>query len=293
MEQKDNWIKSGEIASQIMAKAVKISKPQVPLLEIAETLEKEVEKLKVKWAFPINLSINEIAAHYSPFNEDKTIASGLMKIDLGIIVNGCISDIAKSVDLTPENKHKDLIQASETALSNALKIAKNNIQIREIGKTIHDSIVKMKFSPVRNLSGHQMEKFMLHAGLNIPNYDNGNTEELKPGVYAIEPFATSGQGLVSDSKPSGIYMLQHLKPVRDSKTREILGFIEKEYSTLPFSGRWLIKKFGLRAQLSLKTLEQNEVLHHFSQLVENSRMPVSQSEHTIMVEKDKISVLTA
>lgn len=292
-KEKEQWKKSGELASQIMAKAIKISKPETPLLEIAETLEKDVEKLKVKWAFPINLSINEIAAHYSPFNDDKTLASGLMKIDLGISVNGFISDIAKSVDLTPENKHKDLIKASETALINAIKIAKEGIKAGEIGRTIYESITKLKFSPVRNLSGHQMEKFMLHAGLNIPNYDNGNSAILKSGnIYAIEPFATTGEGVVQDSKPSGIYMLQHIKPVRDPKTREILEFIEKEYSTLPFSGRWLIKKFGLRAQLSLKSLEQNEILHHFSQLIEKSRAPVSQSEHTILIEKGKTSVLT-
>jgi methionyl aminopeptidase len=292
-KEKEQWKKAGEISSQIMAKAIKLSKPETPLLEIAEALEKDVEKLKVKWAFPINLSINEIAAHYSPFNEDKTVASGLLKIDLGISVDGFISDIARSVDMTPENKHKDLIKSSETALSNAVKTAKFGIEIREIGAAIHDSITKAKFSPVRNLSGHQLEKFMIHSGLNIPNYDNGNTAKLEEGIYAIEPFATAGEGIVQDSKPSGIYMLQHDKPVRDAKTREILEFIGKEYSTLPFSGRWIIKKFGLRALLSLKSLEQSEILHHFSQLVEKSRMPVSQCENTILVEKDKISVLTA
>jgi len=87
-------------------------------------------------------------------------------------------------------------------------------------------------------------------------------------------------------------MLLQAKPVRDQKTREILEFIEKEYSTLPFSARWLVKKFGLRALISLKTLEQNKSLHHFMQLIEKSKMPVSQAEHTILVEKDKITVLT-
>jgi len=295
MDQKElaNWKKSGEVAALLMKKAIQLCKPDVPLLEIAEKLEAEAEKLKVKWAFPINLSINEIAAHYSPQHEDKTLASGLLKIDLGISVDGCISDISKSVDLTPDQKYKNLIRASEDALKEAIKTAKHNIEVNKIGKAIQDSITKAGFSPVRNLSGHQLEKFMIHAGINIPNYDNNNAEKLKEGMYAIEPFATTGEGIVQDSKPSGIYMLLQTKPVRDQKTREILEFIEKEYSTLPFSARWLVKKFGLRSLISLKTLEQQGILHHFSQLIEKSKMPVSQAEHTILVEKDKITVLTA
>ena len=288
----EKWKESGKIAALIMKKALVLAKPNVPLIEIAEKLEAEVEKLKVKWAFPVNLSINEIAAHYSPQHEDKTLASGLLKIDLGISVDGCISDISKSIDLTPDQKYKTLIKASEDALNDAIKTAKHDIEVNKIGRVIQNSITNAGFSPVRNLAGHQLEKFIVHAGINIPNYDNNNSEPLKEGIYAIEPFATAGEGIVQDSKPSGIYMLLQPKPVRDQKTREILEFIEKEYSTLPFSARWLVKKFGLRALISLKTLEQNGSLHHFSQLVEKSKMPVSQAEHTILVEKDKITVLT-
>ena len=145
-KEKEMWKKSGEIASQIMAKAIQLAKPETPLLEIAEKMEAEAEKLKVKWAFPVNLSINEIAAHYTPSHEDKTKANGLLKIDLGISIDGYISDIARSVDLTPENKYKELVKASEDALKEAVKTSKYNIEIRHIGKAIHDSITKKGFS---------------------------------------------------------------------------------------------------------------------------------------------------
>jgi len=291
-KEKDNWIKAGELASQVMAKAIKLSKPETPLLEIAEALEKDVEKMKLKWAFPINLSINEIAAHYSPLNEDKQVAEGLLKIDLGISVDGFISDMARTIDLTPEQKYKDMIKANENALKSACQTVKFGIELKEIGKAIHNSITKAGFSPIRNLSGHELQKNLIHAGLTIPNYDNGNATKLTEGVFAIEPFATTGEGIVREGKPSGIYMLKQIKPTRDMQTRKVLEFIETEYSTRPFSSRWILKEFGLRSLISLKYLEQNDVLHHFSQLIEKSKAPVSQAENTVLVEKGKVLVLT-
>jgi len=269
-----------------------LTKPGVSLIKISEELEKEAEKLKVKWAFPVDFSINEMAAHVTTLHDDKAVAEGLLKIDLGVCVDGYIADMAKTIDLTPDKKYSALISASSDALNEAIKKIKYGVEIREIGKTIHDTIIKKGFSPIRNLSGHELKRNILHAGITIPNYDNNNTAKLEEGIYAVEPFATTGEGIVQDSKPSGSYMLKQIKPVRDAKTRQILQFIEKEYSTLPFSSRWIIKKFGLYSLMALKILEQNEIIHQFSQLVEKSRMPVSQSEHTILVEKNKVSVLT-
>jgi methionyl aminopeptidase len=288
----EKWKKAGQIASLLMKKAIELAKPGTPLIEIAEKVEEEAEKLKVKWAFPINLSINEVAAHATPAFDDKRVAEGLLKIDLGISIDGCISDIAKSIDLTPEQKHKNMIKANEKALQDAIKAAKLGVEVRELGEKIHNAITSAKFAPIRNLSGHEMKRYDLHAGITIPNYDNGNKTPLEEGIYAIEPFATTGEGIVNDGKPSGIFMLLKKKPVRDQKTREILNFIEKEYSTLPFSARWIVKKFGTLSLIRIKTLEQQGILHSFAELVEKSRAPVSQAEHTIIIEKNKVVVTT-
>jgi len=296
MEDKElaEWKKAGEAAAKISEYARKIIRPGMPLLEIAERLEEEAIKLNVKWAFPVNLSINEIAAHYSPQQGDTTIAEGLLKVDLGMNVNGFISDTAFSLDLTKEQKFKKMIKVNENALKDAIKTVKSGEKVSEIGRAIHDSIVESGFSPVRNLSGHQIERYSVHAGLTIPNYDNKNQAEIEEGrIYAIEPFATTGEGIVQDGKPSGIYMLKELKPARDKTTRDILRFIAEEYKTLPFSARWIVNKFGIRALMSLNVLEQQEILYQFTQLIEKSRAPVSQAEHTILVEKDKVTILTA
>ena len=123
-------------------------------------------------------------------------------------------------------------------------------------------------------------------------YDNGSGEELEDGIYAIEPFATTGQGVVYDGKDSGIYILLERKGVRDMHARKVLDFIEKKYQTLPFCSRWLVKEFGTRALLSLKLLEQADILHQYPTLIEKAKKPVSQAEHTILLGNGKVDVIT-
>jgi len=296
-KEKDKILKAGKIASQIRYYTKTIVKKDVPLLEIAEKIESEIVKLGGKPAFPVNLSINDIAAHYTPSHNDETLAYGLLKVDFGVHIDGFIADTSLSFDLdTGESSHenKELIKASEEALENAIKKIKYNVTTSEIGKVIHETINKKGFTPIINLSGHSIEQYELHSGITIPNIDDGKNLKLEEGVYAIEPFATnsSASGRVYDGKPSGIYSLTKRKPVRSPNARKILDFIEKEYSTLPFCSRWIIKKFGSSSILSLKELENSGSLHHFSQLVESSHSNVSQAEHTILVEKDKITVTT-
>ena len=108
----------------------------------------------------------------------------------------------------------------------------------------------------------------------------------------MEPFATTGVGIVQDGKESGIYMLINNKPIRDSFSRKILEYVEEEFKTIPFSKRWIIKKFGNKANLALKLLERNENLKHFKQLVEQTKKPVSHSEHTLLFSDGKAKVLT-
>ena len=284
-----NYRKAGEIAKQVEEYAKSIIKPGIPLLEIAEKIELKINELGGKPAFPSSLSINDIAAHCTPSIDDKTLASGLLKIDLGVHVQGCIVDFAFSLDLENNEQNKKIIEASELALKQAIKTCKPGIELWRIGEVIQEAITKSGLSPVRNLSGHELSSYKVHAGLTIPNTNNNNNTKLPEGVYAVEPFSTSGTGLVYDSKPSGIYALEEKRAVRNKDAREILAFIEKEYSTLPFCERWIKKKFP-NSGFALNLLEKEGILHQYSQLVEKSHGLVSQAETTILV-TDKIEVL--
>jgi methionyl aminopeptidase len=281
-------IQAGKIAKQAKEYAKSIVKKNIPLLEIANKIEAKIHELGGKPAFPVNLSINEIAAHYTPDHEDKTLANGLLKVDLGVHVDGFIADTAFSIDLENSEENKKLIQASHKALENAEKKVKEKIHANEIGKTIQETIESFNFYPVINLSGHEMKQYELHAGITIPNVEDTKESILSKGLYAIEPFATTGSGRVHDGKPSGIYLLENEKNVRSPIAREILVFIIEEYQTLPFCSRWLVKKFGTKALIGLKQLEDNGNLHHFPQLVEKEGSKVSQAENTILIDKEVV-----
>lgn len=296
MNQKEieNYEKAGQIAKQVVAYAKSFIKPNMLLLDIAEKIEAKIRELQGELAFPVNLSIDDIAAHYSPDLDDKTKASGLLKIDIGVQIKGCIADTAFSTDLTENNKHKQLIQASEYALKNVLKLIKENpkASLNEIGEKIQDSIQEQGFSPVVNLSGHGLDKYNLHSGITIPNHANNNFNNLPEGAYAIEPFSTYGQGKVYEGKPSNIYKIENLKTPRDSTARKILQYVHEKYQNLPFSLKEIQKKFPAKARIALKQLEQQNILHHFPQLIEKSHKEVSQAEHTILILKGKIIVTT-
>jgi len=289
----EKYEKAGKITSEVVEYAKSIVKPGVPLLEIAEKIEAKIIELGAKPAFPINLSINEIAAHSTPSHDDDQKAHGLLKIDIGAHIDGNIADTAFSIDLENSEENKKLIEAAEKALENAITEISMDSELREIGKIIEDSIKSLGFTPIKNLSGHSIDLYDLHSGITIPNFDNSQDKTLPEGAFAIEPFSTNGLGSVKDGKPSGIYHLEKPGAVRDSFARSVLAFIKEEYKTLPFCSRWIHKKFGSRGLLGLKRIEDAGLLHHYPQLIERGSGKVAQAEHTVLLLEDKKIITTS
>ncbi|MCA9487933.1 MAG: type II methionyl aminopeptidase [Nanoarchaeota archaeon] len=290
--EKQKIIQAGEISKKIKEYAKSIIKKGVPLLEIADKIDEKIEDLGGKPAFPINLSINDVAAHYTPGHDDETLAHGLLKVDIGIHVDGWTADTAFSLDLENSEENKKIIEASKEALTNVEKSITTESEISEIGRIIETTIRSKNLNPIVNLTGHSMDQYDLHSGASIPNIDNGSDFIFGEGLYAIEPFATNGVGKVKDGRPSGIYMLQNQKNTRSPIARELLKHILKDYSTLPFCSRWLVRKYGTKALLGLKQLEQEGILHHFPQLIEISGGIVSQAENTFLLEKNSVTITT-
>ncbi|MDO8460437.1 MAG: type II methionyl aminopeptidase [Nanoarchaeota archaeon] len=281
--------KAGEITKEVKKYARSFIKKDTPLLEIAEKIEAKIIDLGCLPAFPVNLSINEIAAHATPSFNDTEKAHGLLKVDIGVHIEGFIADTAFSLDLENSEQNKKLIDAAEAALEKATEKINLGVSLNEIGTIIEKTISSYKVIPIQNLSGHSIEIYDLHAGITIPNYSNSSLKTIEPGIYAIEPFTTNGLGIVKDGKPSGIYHLMKEGNVRDNFAREVLQFIKEEYQTLPFCSRWLYKKFGSRALLAIKRIEEAGLLHNYSQLIEKNKGIVAQAEHTVIItEKEKI-----
>ena len=204
-------LKAGKIASEVKAWIKPKVKKDILLLEIAEKIENKIKELGGSPAFPVNLSINEYAAHYTPSHDDETLAHGLLKVDFGVEIEGWIADNAFSIDLENTKENKELIKATEDALKSAEKIISSETSLGEVGNVIEKTIHRYTFNPVANLSGHSMEQYDLHAGVTVPNVDNNSENIFDEGLYAIEPFATNGNGFVHEGKKENIFFLHEQK----------------------------------------------------------------------------------
>ncbi len=293
MEQEilQSYLEAGKIAAQALNYGKSLIKPGAKVIEILDKIENKIIELEGDIAFPAQISLNEVAAHScSDLNDPTILKDHIVKLDIGVHIDGCIADTALTVDLS--GKHEKLIKASREALNEALKLATPGTTLAEIGKKIHEVITSYGFSPVKNLSGHGLDYYEIHTAPSVPNFDNGNQTILEEDqIIAIEPFASTGAGIVQESSPAAIFSLTDDKPVRDPITRNVLKEIET-YEGLPFAKRWLERKFTTpKTNFALRTLIRNDSLQQHFPLVDQNKGMVSQAEHSVIV-KEKPIVFT-
>lgn len=290
---KKDFIEAGRISAEALEYGKSLIKKGNRLLDVTEKIEEKIFELGGKPAFPVQISCNEIAAHFCVTNDDKTLVfeDQLVSLDLGVHVNGAIGDNAYTIDLS--GKWNDLVKAAQKALEEALKTAQVGTELRQIGKIIEDVIKSYGYNPVKNLSGHGLDVYNIHSNPQIPNFDNGDAFKLHEGMaFAIEPFSTNGAGRVTEKGHPTVFMLERKKPVRSPITREVLKEIES-YHGVPFAERWLTKKFGAKAGFALRELNQLNMIHSFPPLVESSNGIVAQAEHSVLIDDEgEIHVLT-
>ncbi len=283
--------KASEISKKVKKYGKSLAKPGISYLELTEKIESKTRELGADLAFPANVSVNDVAAHYSALYNDKNVIKkgDLVKLDAGVHVDGYIVDSAISFGVDTK-EHDKMIKTARSALDNAIKILKPGVKVSDIGAQIEGTAKKAGYRVIKNLSGHGIDRYAVHTGYNIPNYDNKSNETLKKGdVIAIEPFVTNGRGAVKGGASSGIYELKEAKPVRMYK--EILKHIVETYKTLPFSERELQNKFGpLKTRLALNSFVKADILYDHKVLLEEKGSLVAQFEHTIIVD-DKPIVL--
>lgn len=290
-EDKEKWIKAGKIASEVREWSKSLIKPGAKLLDVANAIEAKIREKGAFPAFPVNLSLNEIAAHYTPILNDQIVLSDqILKVDIGVCYEGAIGDTAYTVDLS--GKQIKLVEASQQALANVMKILKIGLPIAEIGKVVEETITSYGFQPIRNLSGHGIALYQIHTGPSIPNYDTKEKIVLEKGmIIAIEPFASTGEGRIKDGGETVIFEEISHRPIRSPLARQMLQDIE-EFQHVPFARRWLDKKHGMnKVSLALGQLKMNGNVHGHAPLVEVSKGMVSQAEHTFLID-DELVCLT-
>jgi methionyl aminopeptidase len=290
----------GKIVAEVREHVRSMVKPGVALLNIAEAVEEMIKQKGAKPAFPCNVSLNQVAAHYSPpADDDSQVKEGdLVKIDIGAHIDGYIADTAVTIAIGAK---VEMVQAVERALEEGIKAVKPGIDVGEIGKAIEDSAKALGFKPIQNLTGHSLSKWDLHAGITIPNVEPKDekgqkleTEKLNVGdVIALEPFLTDGAGFVEDAPQAYIFRYLRDRPVRMRMTRELLNTINRSYSSLPFAERWLAKQMSkLRLELTLRELVGVGALHPYHILKERGDGFVAQAEHTVIVTESGCEVTT-
>ncbi|MEM0467489.1 MAG: type II methionyl aminopeptidase [Candidatus Thermoplasmatota archaeon] len=290
--------KAGKIAAAARDLGVEIIREKVSFLEVVQRVEQFIQQQGAGLAFPVNISVNTLAAHFTPLSTDSLCfkRGDVVKLDVGAHVDGYIADTAVTVEVGTTN-YRELIRASEQALNQAIQHIHPGSDLGAVGKVIEQTITSYGFKPIENLTGHSMKEYELHAGMSVPNINAGMTRcAPKVGdVLAIEPFATTGAGRVVSGQGSNIYLCTpSLKSrfIRDDKIKQSFQKLKATFSTLPFAHRWCLNLFHDSTDSVLKKLSYYGLIRQYPQLVEAKKGIVSQKEHTVIVTENGCTVIT-
>lgn len=294
--QTEDYVKAGKIAGEVRELARGKNWIGKTSFEICEEIEGEIKKRGANCAFPVNTSINEVAAHYTAEPNDMlTIKeTDLVKIDLGAQINGYIADTAVTVCYDPQ--FEGLVKAAEDALNNAISMIKAGTKASDIGRKIEDTIKQLGYKPIANLSGHSLDRYTIHAGKSIPNiWSIGSFSLSDKSAYACEPFVTTddGLGFVREGKTRNIFALASRKRTKDENADEMLDEVWKRFNMLPFALRWLLDKWEEKeARKTLEFLVKKKAVHAYPVLVEANGQRVSQAEHTFIPTDTGVTITT-
>ena len=292
----DDYIQAGKIAGEVRENVRRTDWIGKTVFEICEHVENEIKKRGAKCAFPVNTSINEVAAHYTAEpNDPITIKNDdLVKIDLGAQINGYIADTAVTVCYNAE--FDSLVQAAELSLSNAMSMIKVGVKSSDVGRTIEKTIKQMGFLPIANLSGHSLDQYTIHAGKSVPNiWSIGSFTFNENQAFACEPFVTTGEGLgfVHEGKVKNIFALSSRKKTKDKDADKMLDYIWQSFNLLPFALRWLTNEWEEKeARRLLEILVKKKAVHAYPILVEGNGQRVTQAEHTFIPNETGVTITT-
>ena len=284
----EKYRSAGRILAEVLAEARPRVETGASLLDVANFVEDAIRSKGGQPAFPCNISLDRNAAHYTPSPKDlSTFGESMVKLDIGVHVDGYIADAAITIDLSGHDK---LTEASKAALEAALDIVRPGANTAQIGKVIEETITGYGYRPVYNLTGHGLSRYQAHDEPAVPNKAMEKGTVLKEGdVIAIEPFATNGSGRISEGPINEIYGFSAPRPVRLPAARSLLKEITENYRTLPFARRWLK---GERAEYALMLLLRSGAVHTYPVLWEVEGSLVSQAEHTVVILEEGCEVTT-
>jgi len=288
--------KAGKIAREVREEARKFVHEDMLLVDICERVESLIRKKGGKPAFPCNVSVNEIAAHYTSPPMDKQVVpkGSIVKVDIGAHIDGYIADTAVTVCFSQEQRN--FVDTAEKALETGVKVLRHGLSFSRFGSIVERVIRDNGFKPVSNLTGHQVGRYLIHAGKSLPNISHFSISKINEGeIYAVEPFVTvaDAAGRVENRSDTYIFRFLKQKTLKNPYAKQLLDFIKGNFFTLPFAERWLhgvVPSKDFREAFS--ELISSKSLMSYPVFIEASGKPVAQAEHTVLIEKDGCRVLT-
>lgn len=285
---------AGRIASQARNHGATLVRPGVLLREVCAAVEDYIRARGAHLAFPVQTSLNHVAAHDCPSPEDeRTYAQGdLAKLDVGVHIDGYVVDTATTVAVGVDGVGPPLLVAANAALQAAIQVAGPHVPIWRISAAIATTLRTFGVRPMRNLCGHHVGRWTVHCPPAVPNLPEDAEGHLLPGAaLAIEPFATEGPGRVAEE---GVPQVFRLLPGHDPGPEVSAAVRDALVSRrgLPFSRRDLAGLPRPEVEAALIRLRDRGAIHGYAPLVETTRRMVAQAEHTILVTSAGVEVVT-
>lgn len=261
-------------------------------------------------AFPVGLSLNDCAAHYTPNSQDLDVFlmdSDILKIDYGIHYNGTIIDSAFTISLDP--KYDEFIDISRKLTQYAVSRCGPDVVLGEIGADIEEYVKSkeividnktLRLRTMSDLSGHMIRPYEIHAGVAVPNTRIFYPIRMRANeFYAIEPFITTGEGKSILKEPNSHYMknahfdnINLNKKIKFTKSENnLIDFININYSTLPFCEKW-VSFDSMKLSPCLDSLVSKKYLNSYPPIYDVKDSIISQFEHTIFIKENGFINLT-
>ncbi|XP_041934054.1 methionine aminopeptidase 2 [Alosa sapidissima] len=277
-------------------------RPGMAMIDICERLENcsrtliKEDGLNAGLAFPTGCSLNNCAAHYTPNAGDPTVLQydDVCKIDFGTHINGRIIDCAFTVTFNP--KYDRLLEAVKDATDTGIRIAGIDVRLCDVGESIQEVMESyeveidgktFQVKPIRNLNGHSIGQYRIHAGKTVPIVKGGEATRMEENeVYAIETFGSTGKGVVHDDMECSHYMknfdVGHV-PIRLPRAKHLLNVINENFGTLAFCRRWLDRLGESKYLMALKNLCDLGIIDPYPPLCDAKGSHTAQFEHTILL----------
>lgn len=280
-----NFIKAGQLAGQVRAFGKSLIVPGASYHDILAQINQKIIELGAIAAFPPQMALNHVAAHFIlPPDQNLIFTNEIVKLDVGVCYEGAIGDCAITIDLS--GKHAKLVEAAEAALLEAEKSLKVGQKIRLIGRIINETIESYGFRSIKNLCGHSLGFYKIHTSPLFPNYDDRSHGEIRPGMtFAIEPFATTGQGFIDEAGEASIFHFSAPRFMASLPAKALLNKI-KTFKNLPFGYTSVMESTDSYDDIKtcMQELLAKGAVIGYPPLVEIKQGLVAQAENSFLVD---------